>query len=87
MLKKIAALAGVPLRLSFHMSRHSFADYGRKRGMSIYDISKALGHKNLQVTEWYLKEFDEESVAKEMGKKIDDCHKIFVYCGRGCDTG
>ncbi len=49
------------------MSRHSFADYARKRGMSIYDISKALGHKNLQVTERYLKEFDEESVDKAMG--------------------
>jgi integrase len=72
-LKKIAELAGVPLRLSFHMSRHSFADYARKRGMSIYDISKALGHKNLQVTERYLKEFDEESVDQAMGDLFSGC--------------
>ncbi len=53
-LKEIAKLADIPIRLSFHMSRHSFASILKDRGVDVYDISKALGHSSLKVTEVYL---------------------------------
>jgi integrase len=65
-LKKIAAAAGIQEHISFHVSRHSFADYARTSGMNIYDISKALGHSDIQITQGYLKSFDETSLDSSM---------------------
>ena len=65
-LKKIAEKAGVNCKLSFHVSRHSFADVARKKGMGVYNISKALGHSSIKVTENYLRGFDAESLDAEM---------------------
>lgn len=65
-LKKIAALAEVATPLSTHVARHSFADVARKAGWSVYDISKALGHANLKVTETYLKGFDADALDAKM---------------------
>ena len=65
-LKKIARLAGIETRLTFHMSRHSFADLARKEGWDVYKISKALGHKDLKVTEVYLQGFDQQAIDQEM---------------------
>ncbi|REL24225.1 site-specific integrase [Rhodohalobacter sp. SW132] len=65
-LKKIASLAEIQTKISFHMARHSFADLARTQGWSIYDISKALGHKNIKVTERYLKKFDTEGLDSKM---------------------
>jgi integrase len=65
-LKKLAEMAGIHENISFHVSRHSFADYARTAGMSIYDISKALGHSDIQITQMYLKSFDETSLDSSM---------------------
>jgi integrase len=65
-LKKIAKLGEIKTKISFHMARHSFADLARTEGWSIYDISKALGHKNIKVTERYLKRFDHEGLDSKM---------------------
>lgn len=62
-LKRVAEKAGVePVGLSFHVSRHSFADYARRQGGDLYAISKALGHSTLQITEGYLRSFDRDAV-------------------------
>ena len=53
-LKRVAERAGVRCNLSFHVARHSFADLARRRGWNVYDISKALRHSSLAVTERYL---------------------------------
>jgi integrase len=50
---------GLP-RLGPHAARHSLADHLRKGGVSVYDISRVLGHSSIQVTERYLKSLDEE---------------------------
>lgn len=64
-LKVLAALAGMePEGLSFHVSRHSFADYARSKSGDLYAVSKSLGHGNLQTTETYLKAFDRDAVDK-----------------------
>ena len=65
-LKKIAERAGIRASLSFHLSRHSFADYARTKGLDVYTISKALGHSSIKVTENYLKGFDQEALDEKM---------------------
>lgn len=65
-LKRLAKLAEIDENLSFHISRHSFANFALQNGMNIYSISKALAHSNLKTTEVYLKSFDEEMLDKDM---------------------
>ena len=48
--------------LTMHVARHSFADMARQSGWSIYDISRALRHSNIAVTESYLSAIDEQAV-------------------------
>lgn len=67
-LGKIAELVNIQAHISFHVSRHSFADYARTSGMNIYDISKALGHSDITITQAYLKSFDETSLDSSMEK-------------------
>ena len=65
-LKQIQKKAEIQTHISFHISRHSFADFARKRNVSIYDISKNLGHSSLKVTDAYLKSLDIETSDKAM---------------------
>ena len=57
-LKVLAKLADVRSHLTFHTSRHTFADLARRNGADVYKVSKALGHSNLKVTTRYLAGFD-----------------------------
>ncbi|MEX2632629.1 MAG: site-specific integrase [Balneolales bacterium] len=63
---------GITANISTHIARHSFADYARTKEMSLYDVSKILGHSNLKITETYLKSFDQESVDNAMEKLFED---------------
>jgi len=65
-LKQIGKQAGITVPISFHISRHSFADMARTRGWGVYDISKALGHSDLKTTERYLKGFDSQALDQKM---------------------
>lgn len=65
-LNEIAQLAEIKKHISFHISRHSFADIARKKNANVYDISKLLGHSSIKITEAYLKNFDSESMDKTM---------------------
>ena len=65
-LKKLAKKAEISENLTTHIARHSFANYARKKGMSVYSISKALAHSDLKTTEHYLASFDEEMLDTEM---------------------
>jgi len=71
-LKILAGLAGIEENVSFHVARHSFADYARTSGMDIYNISKALGHADITITQAYLKSFDETSLDTEMEKLFNN---------------
>lgn len=71
-LKQLAKMAGIQDSVSFHVSRHSFADYARTAGMNIYDISKALGHSDITITQGYLKSFDETSLDSSMEQLFSD---------------
>ncbi|WP_281991417.1 site-specific integrase [Aquimarina aggregata] len=43
--------------LTFHSSKHSFADYAVKNEIDLLTISKLLGHNKLSTTQTYLKDF------------------------------
>jgi len=65
-LKKIATKAEIKKNISFHISRHSFADIARKKKISVFDVSKMLKHSSIKITEAYLKNFDTESQDQSM---------------------
>lgn len=70
-LKKIAKKAKIQSNVTFHIARHSYANVALKKGMSVYSLSKSLGHSDLKVTESYIKSFDEELLDKEMENIFD----------------
>ena len=61
-------MAGIDKPLSTHIARHSFADVARSAGWSIYDISKALRHSSVEMTERYLKAFDTAALDDRMNE-------------------
>lgn len=67
-LKEVAALAEIPLPLSMHYSRHSFAFHLKKVTNNIHVIKESLGHSRTQITELYLSELDDEAIDDEVGK-------------------
>ncbi|GHV04019.1 transposase [Bacteroidia bacterium] len=52
-LKKIGEMCGLKKKLSFHLSRHTFATLTLSKGVSIESVSKMLGHTNIQTTQIY----------------------------------
>ncbi len=70
-LKELAKKAGISKKITSHVARHTFADLARKKGMKLYDISKALGHSSLKITEQYLSNFDDDSLDDAMDKLFD----------------
>lgn len=67
-LKDIAEKAGIKKNVTTHTARHSFADIARKKTDNLYNLSKALGHSSVKVTEAYLASFDDEAVDDTLNK-------------------
>ncbi|MBO6794656.1 MAG: site-specific integrase [Balneolaceae bacterium] len=68
-LKNIAELAGITENISFHVSRHSFAQYAvSDKGLSMYETMQVLRHSKIETTQRYLKGLDEELANKAMKK-------------------
>jgi len=59
-LKTVAKLAKVEKRLSFHISRHSFAVMALRKGISIDKVSKLMAHSAIRETQVYAKIVNEE---------------------------
>lgn len=53
-LKQLEKLIVSDIKLTFHSSRHSFADYAMKSGLDMYTIKELLGHDKITTTEIYL---------------------------------
>lgn len=51
--KKYVREIGINPKLNFHSLRHTFASWLVQRGVSIYEVSKLLGHSSVTVTEIY----------------------------------
>ncbi len=54
--------------ISFHVSRHSFAQHAVESEVSIYDLQQTLRHSSVKTTEEYLKGLDEKLADKAMKK-------------------
>lgn len=54
----LGVYAGLRIRLSSYVSRHTWATQAKETGASISLISESLGHSSEKVTYSYLKEFD-----------------------------
>jgi site-specific recombinase XerD len=59
-LKFIAEKAGIDKKLSFHISRHTWATRALRKGISIDKVSKLMGHAQLRETQIYAKIVNEE---------------------------
>jgi len=76
-LKTLSDMIGNDGVLTFHIARHSFADRARRKmkesngKITIIDIKNSLGHKKLETTERYLKEFDADSLDVAMEAVFD----------------
>lgn len=58
-LKEIADFCGIEKELTFHIARHTFATtITLTNGVYIESVSKMLGHKNLTITQHYVKVLD-----------------------------
>lgn len=57
-LKDIAKEAGIDETISMHVARHSFAQYGMEKGITVYKMMMLLGHQSIKVTQDYLKTID-----------------------------
>lgn len=53
-------LAGIKKNISFHISRHSFAQRARVKGVTVDDIKDLLGHSDYKTTMSYLESLGEE---------------------------
>ncbi|UCH64584.1 MAG: site-specific integrase [Ignavibacterium sp.] len=51
--KKLIKLSGINPKLNFHSLRHTFASWLVQRGVSIYEVSKLLGHADIKTTQIY----------------------------------
>jgi len=56
-LKKIAEMVGIDKNISFHVSRHTFANYAMKQNISPKIIQGLLGHHSIKTTEGYMGNF------------------------------
>lgn len=63
-LKHLAPLIKTDVNLTFHVARHSFADYARSHSGDIYAVSKALMHSKISTTQGYLESMDQDAVDK-----------------------
>ena len=60
-LKTLAERIDTPINLTFHIARHSFADYARIHGKDLYALMNVMGHSKLVTTQAYLAAFDREA--------------------------
>jgi len=62
-----ARKAGIDKHLTFHVGRHTYAFLLLTSGIGLYDVSKALGHKSINMTMIYA-----HLLPAELKKRIDD---------------
>lgn len=63
-LKKIGMMVGCPIKLTFYVSRHSWASIAKSRNVPLPVISEALGHDSEGTTRIYLALLDSSVVDK-----------------------
>lgn len=69
-LAKIATLAGIEKKVSFHISRHSFARAAKEKGLDNFAVKELLAHSSLSVTEKYMGNFDTSKADAALAKAV-----------------
>jgi integrase/recombinase XerD len=59
-IQKIAKTLEIPVKVSFHISRHTFATNALNNGMRIEHVSKLMDHNDISTTQIYAKIINEE---------------------------
>lgn len=70
-LGKLAKMAGIEKKVSFHVSRHSFAFQALQDDIDPMTIKGALAHGSLLTTETYLKDFEIQELDNTLQKMFD----------------
>lgn len=65
-LKEIGKIVGIQQKLTSYVARHSFATNLKQAGIATAIISESMGHKTQEVTENYLKEFENKVIDDAM---------------------
>ena len=73
--ERIRKKAGIP-DVRIHDLRHSFASFALKKGVSLYGVSKLLGHKNITTTTRYA-----HLELEELKKLTNIVDQAFSKCG------
>lgn len=76
--------ANVNKRISYHVSRHTFATMLLTVGVDIYTVSKLLGHTNISTTQIYAKIIDKKKV--DAISKVDDFFDALEHVGKEVDN-
>lgn len=76
--------ANVNKRISYHVSRHTFAMMLLTVGVDIYTVSKLLGHTNISTTQIYAKIIDKKKV--DAISKVDDFFDALEHMGKEVDN-
>jgi integrase/recombinase XerC len=72
LVKSLMVAAGISRKVTFHISRHTFATLSLNMGISMEVVSGLLGHANIKTTQIYAKILDK--TREEMMKKWDEPH-------------
>lgn len=70
-LATISRNAGLPITVTMHVARHSFAVMSINNGMSVYMLSKLLGHSSTVATEKTYAQFLKEKVKDDVKSILD----------------
>lgn len=76
-LKEIASICNINKKLSFHVSRHSFATLALNNGVSLESVSKMLGHTSIRTTLGYAN-ITNRKIGSEMNKMKYRMNDLFI---------
>lgn len=70
-LKELAKIAGIESNITSYVIRHSYATNMKFLGVSSDIISQSMGHSNVEITQSYLKEFENDILDNENEKLLE----------------
>lgn len=74
-LKKVAEKAGITKNVTFHTSRHSFANVAKNDGIESSKIQGVLGHSSLSTTENYMGHFGQDETDRVLEKVAESVNE------------
>ena len=89
-LGQIAKMAGIEKKVSFHISRHSFAKMAKDRGLDNLEVKALLAHTNLSTTQKYMGDFEssrtDAALAKAVSREDEESKLMKLLAGVNPET-